>query len=310
MPTLREGMPPEPRNPEVSLLWSHQPPLVRRPCLQTADGARPVRGRGFLYNVRVRISSPSGADVHMPETLTGQIDHVTFHNPQSGFAVLRVQVKGCREPVTVVGNVPSATPGEHLEATGQWITDRNHGRQFKARELKTLHPASAEGILRYLESGAVRSVGPHLAAKIVGIYKERTLEILDHYPDLLLHIRGIGAKRLARIKKSWQEQQEVHQIMLFLVGHGIGSARAVQIYRTYGQDAIPAIKGNPYRLADEIRGIGFKTADELAGKLGVQRNSPLRARAAVRYTLGKMSERADNRLGRDRPKGGRRGRGA
>ncbi len=226
----------------------------------------------------------------MSETLTGQIERVTFHNPENGFAVLKVKVKGRRDLATVVGNVTSVTAGEHLEATGQWRVDRERGPQFQARDLKTSHPNSAEGIERYLASGAIRSVGPQLAAKIVGIHKERTLEILDKYSDMLLHIRGIGQTRLKRIRASWQEQEGVREIMLFFHEYGIGSGRAVRIYRTYGQDAIEKIKANPYQLADDIRGIGFKTADELAAKLGIDRNSPHRARAAVRYTLGELAQ--------------------
>jgi exodeoxyribonuclease V alpha subunit len=204
--------------------------------------------------------------------------------------VLRVKVRGHKDPVTVVGNATAVTPGEHLEATGRWIVDREHGPQFKADDISTAHPASAEGILRYLGSGAIRSIGPQLAAKIVGIYKDRSLEILGQYPDILLHIRGIGPKRLKRIRQSWQEQKEVRQIMLFLHEHGIGSGRAVRIYRAYGHQSIPTIKANPYQLADDIRGIGFKSADQLAAKLGFDRNSPHRAKAALRYMLQDLSE--------------------
>ena len=225
----------------------------------------------------------------MSESIAGQIERITYHNPENGFAVLKVKVRGRQEPVTVVGSVSTVEVGEHLEATGQWVVDREHGQQFKAVELRTAQPASAEGIFRYLASGAIRSVGPQLAAKIVGIYKERTLETLDQYPELLLHIRGIGPKRLKRIKQSWEEQREVRRIMLFLADHGIGSSRAVRIYRTYGQEAVAKIKANPYQLADDIRGIGFKSADELAAKLGIARDSPQRARAAVRYALEELA---------------------
>ena len=221
----------------------------------------------------------------MPETLTGLIERVTYHNPENGFAVLKVQVKGRQDLVTVVGSTTSVSAGEHLEATGKWVVDREHGQQFKADELKTTHPASAEGIEKYLASGAIRSIGPKLGAKIVGIYKERTLEIFETAPDFLLHIKGIGQERVKRIRQSWQEQKEVRKIMLFLAEHGISFGRAVRIYRTYGQESIAKIKENPYRLADDIRGIGFKTADELAAKMGIDRNSPYRARAAVQYTL-------------------------
>jgi len=225
----------------------------------------------------------------MPEKLAGLIERVTFHNPDNGFAVLQVHAKGHRDLVTVVGTAFGATEGEHLEATGQWVVDRRHGRQFQAGEIRTAHPSTPAGIERYLASGAVRGIGPSLAAKIVGLYKQRTLEMFDQYPDFLLHIGGIGRKRLKMIRESWEEQREVRRIMLFLVEHGIGSGRAIRIYRTYGQDAIAKIKENPYRLADDIRGIGFKTADELAARLGVDRNSPHRAQAAVRYTLQELA---------------------
>jgi exodeoxyribonuclease V alpha subunit len=225
----------------------------------------------------------------MPETIKGLIERVTYHNPENGFAVLKVVVKGRHDLVTVVGSTTSVSAGEHVEATGKWVVDREHGQQFKADELKTTHPASAEGIEKYLASGAIRSIGPKIAAKIVGIYKERTLEIFETAPDFLLHVKGIGQERLKRIRQSWQEQKEVRKIMLFLTEHGITSGRAVRIYRTYGQESIAKIKENPFRLADDIRGIGFKTADELAAKMGIDRNSPYRARAAIRYTLQELA---------------------
>jgi exodeoxyribonuclease V alpha subunit len=170
----------------------------------------------------------------MPETLNGLIERVTYHNPENGFAVLKVKVKGRQDLVTVVGNTTSVSAGEHLEASGRWVVDRDHGQQFKADELKTTHPASAEGIEKYLASGAIRSIGPKLAAKIVKIYKERTLEIFDKYPDMLSHVRGIGRERLRRIRQSWQEQKEVRKIMLFLTEHGISSGRAVNAWSESG----------------------------------------------------------------------------
>jgi exodeoxyribonuclease V alpha subunit len=210
---------------------------------------------------------------------------------ENGFAVLRVKVQGHTDLVTVVGNSNSVTAGEHCVATGNWSIDRQHGQQFKASELKTTHPASAEGIERYLAAGAIRSIGPKLAAKIVEIHKEQTLEIFEKSPDFLLHIKGIGPERVKRIRESWQEQREVRKIMLFLSEHYITAGRAIRIYRTYGHESIAKIKANPYQLADDIRGIGFKTADELAAKLGIDRNSPYRARAAVRYSLQELASK-------------------
>ena len=223
------------------------------------------------------------------ESLSGIVERVTFHNVESGFSVLRVKLTGRQDLATVVGKTTSVTAGEHVEATGRWVIDRQHGQQFRAEQLKTTHPASAEGIEKYLASGAIRSIGPKLATKIVAMHQERTLDIFENWPDQLLHVHGIGPERLKRIRQSWQEQQEVRKIMLFLSEHGITSGRAIRIYRTYGHEAIARIKENPFQLADDIRGIGFKTADELAARLGIARDSPYRARAAVHYTLQELA---------------------
>ena len=228
----------------------------------------------------------------MPDILRGTVERVTFFNPDNGFAVLKVNVPGRRDLVTLVGSITMVTAGEYVEATGQWVVDREHGPQFKAGDIRATHPSSPEGIERYLGSGAIRGIGPHLAEKIVGMYKDRALEIIDGSSDMLLHIRGIGQRRLARIRTSWQEQKEVRQIMLFLHELGIGSgSRAIRIYKTYGRDAIAAIRANPYQLADDVRGIGFKTADQLASRLGIDPQSPARARAAVRYALQQLSQK-------------------
>ncbi len=159
----------------------------------------------------------------MPETLRGTVERVTFFNPENGFAVLKVSVAGRRDLAAVVGTISLVTVGEFVEATGAWVIDAQHGPQFKADELRATHPTSAAGIERYLGSGAIRSVGPQLAARIVAIYKERSLEIIDQCPDMLLHIRGIGRQRLEKITSSWRQQKEVRQIMLFLHELGIGA---------------------------------------------------------------------------------------
>ena len=222
----------------------------------------------------------------MAETVNGPIERVTFHNPENGFCVLRIKLPGRPEPATVVGHLSQPSVGEFVEAVGDWVLDKQHGRQFRAAALRTAQPSSVDGIQRYLGSGAIRSIGPQLAEKIVGIYKERTLEVLDKSPDMLLHIRGIGPKRYERIKASWDEQREVRRIMLFLQECGLGGGgRAIRIYRHYGQAAIEIIKSNPYKLADDIRGIGFKTADALARKLGMAMNAPARVRAGIRFVL-------------------------
>jgi exodeoxyribonuclease V alpha subunit len=225
----------------------------------------------------------------MAETLSGQIERVTFHNPDSGFAVLRVLARSRRGLVTVVGQLPSVTAGEYIEATGSWVQNREHGEQFSAEALRCTPPATAEGIEKYLASGLVKGIGRHYARKIVEQFGNDTLAIIDESPAFLRQVKGIGPRRIQRIRESWQEQKAVRGIMVFLQSHGLGTGRAVRIYKTYGDQAVELVRANPYRLASDIWGVGFKTADDLAGRLGIDRNSPLRARAAVRFVLQELS---------------------
>jgi exodeoxyribonuclease V alpha subunit len=225
----------------------------------------------------------------MKEHLSGTIERVTFHNPENGFAVLRVHARGQRGPVTVVGHLPSAIAGEYVEATGDWVQERDHGLQFRADELRTTPPHTVEGIARYLGSGLIKGIGPHFARKIVAVFGERTLAVIDDSPSFLSEVKGIGPRRIQRIRESWREQKVVRAIMVFLQSHGVGTARAVRIYKTYGEQAIELVQADPYRLAADIWGIGFQSADELAERLGIDRGSPLRARAALRYVLQELS---------------------
>jgi exodeoxyribonuclease V alpha subunit len=226
----------------------------------------------------------------MPETLSGVIERVTFHNPENGFVVLRVQAKGKRGQVTVVGKLPRAVAGEYLEAAGTWEQEPDHGLQFKADELRTTPPHTVEGIEKFLGSGLVKGIGPHYAHKIVQVFGERTLQVIDESPSFLQEVKGIGARRIQRIRESWRQQKAVRAILVFLQSHGVGTARAVRIYKTYGDQAIDLVKANPYRLAEDIWGVGFQTADELAGRLGIDKASPLRARAALHYVLQQLSQ--------------------
>src|SRR5262249_29603218 len=225
----------------------------------------------------------------MAETLQGTIERVTFHNPETGFAVLRVQAAGRRGLVTVVGHLPNAVAGEDIEAAGAWGQDRDHGIQFKADTLRTTPPHTVEGIVRYLGSGLIKGIGQHFAQKIVEVFGARTLAVIDESPTFLQEVKGIGPRRIQRIRESWQEQKGVRAIMVFLQAHGVGTARAVRIYKTYGERAIELVRENPYRLATDIWGIGFQSADQLAERLGIDRASPLRARAAIRYVLQELS---------------------
>ncbi|MGL6074180.1 MAG: SF1B family DNA helicase RecD2 [Fimbriiglobus sp.] len=221
----------------------------------------------------------------MADVVTGAVERITFHNLDNGYCVLKVRAKGHRDLVTVVGNIPQVIAGEYLEATGDWTQDRFHGIQFTASELKTTPPHSPEGIIKYLGSGLVKGIGPTYAKKIVEVFGEKTLDVIDQSPTFLNQIKGIGPKRIELIRSGWQEHKHVHRIMAFLASHGIGTARAVRIYKTYGENAIEQVRTNPYRLSTDIWGIGFRTADQLALELGIPRDSPHRAQAAVRHVL-------------------------
>jgi exodeoxyribonuclease V alpha subunit len=231
----------------------------------------------------------------MPEQLSGVIERITFHNLDNGYCVLRVRARGHRDLVTVVGHSQQVVAGEYVEASGAWTTDRQHGLQFKADEVKTTPPHTAEGIAKYLGSGLVRGIGPGYARRIVDVFGERTLEVIDQSPTFLSQVKGIGPKLIEKIRTSWREQQAVRSIMVFLHSYGIGTARAVRIYRQYGENAIEMVRANPYRLSTDIWGVGFQTADELALKLGLPRDSPFRAQAAVRHVL--QSAQGDGHVG-------------
>ncbi len=225
----------------------------------------------------------------MPEKLAGTIERITFHNLDNGYVVLHVQVKGRREWATVVGHCSSVVAGEYIEAVGEWQQNRDFGLQFKAEHIHTNPPHTIEGIIKYLGSGLIKGIGPHYAKKIVELFGERTLQVIDESPTFLAEVKGIGPQRLQRIRQSWQQQKGVRNIMVFLQSYGMGTARAVRIYKTYGDQAIEMVKSNPYRLTTDIWGIGFRTADELAMRLGLPKDSPLRARAAVRFVLQEYS---------------------
>jgi exodeoxyribonuclease V alpha subunit len=226
----------------------------------------------------------------MSETLKGTIERVTCHKPETGFAVLRVVLRGRRGLVTVVGKAPSVNAGEWVEATGAWVHDPQHGEQFRADEIRCTPPSTAEGIEKYLGSGLVKGIGPAYARKIVEVFGERTLDVIDESPSFLKEVKGIGPQRIKLIRESWQEQKAVRRIMLFLQSHGLGAARAVRIYKTYGDQAVEVVRENPYRLATDIWGVGFQTADALGERLGIDRAAPQRARAAVRYALQELSK--------------------
>ncbi|WP_445369492.1 ATP-dependent RecD-like DNA helicase [Methylomonas sp. BW4-1] len=219
------------------------------------------------------------------ENLQGSIERVTFHSEASGFCVLRVKVKGYRELITVIGSAASVTAGEYIECLGCWVNDRQHGQQFKTISLKIVPPSTLDGIEKYLGSGMVKGIGPHFAKKLVKAFGERVFDVIEQTPERLLELPGIGKKRQERVTSAWAEQKVIREIMVFLQSHGVGTSRSVRIYKTYGEQAIEKVRENPYRLALDIHGIGFKTADTLAQKLGIGPQSLLRAQAGVRHVL-------------------------
>lgn len=219
------------------------------------------------------------------EHITGTIERVTFHNPENGFVVLRAQVTGQRGPVVVVGQTPRAIAGEFIEADGAWQDDPEHGLQFKAETLRTTPPSTVEGIEKYLGSGLVKGIGPQYAHRIVQVFGLRTLQVIDESPSFLKEVKGLGPRRIQRIRESWKQQRAVRDIMVFLQSHGVGTARALRIYKIYGERAVEKVREDPYRLATDIWGIGFQTADELAVRLGLDPQSVQRARAALRFVL-------------------------
>ncbi|HTL15987.1 MAG TPA: ATP-dependent RecD-like DNA helicase [Patescibacteria group bacterium] len=220
-----------------------------------------------------------------PESLSGLIERVTFFNEENGFAVMKVKVRGHRELVTVVGAMPSVNSGEWLTAEGRWVQDRQFGQQFRADLLRSVPPTTREGIEKYLASGMVKGIGPTYAGKLVARFGEKIFDIIENYSARLEEVDGIGPERRRRIKAAWAEQKVIREIMVFLHSNGVGTSRAVRIYKTYGETAIETLRANPYALAQDIRGIGFRTADQIAQKMGIPHDSLLRACAGLSHVL-------------------------
>lgn len=233
------------------------------------------------------------------ERISGVVEKVTFFNAETGFCVLRLQIEGEREPLTVVGHVASVNPGEHVEAAGKWQNDRTWGRQFKAERLAVIPPDTIEGIGKYLSSGMVKGIGPHFAEVLIRAFGEEVFSVIEDTPERLLELPGIGRKRMEQVVSAWAEQKSVRKIMVFLQSHGVGTARAVRIYRAYGEDAISVVSSNPYRLTLDIPGIGFRTADQIARNLGMPADSPMRARAAIGHVLLELSSAGHCRIPRE-----------
>lgn len=224
------------------------------------------------------------------EKITGTIERITFHNPENGFAVLKIKTTAKIDLITVVGQVINVNVGEQLECRGYWHHDKTHGKQFKAEQITSIPPTSIQGIEKYLGSGIIKGIGPGFAQRLIRKFGLQIFEVIEKYPNKLSAVQGIGQKRKELIIQSWETHKKVREIIIFLYEYGVGTTRAVRIYKTYGDNAIEKIKSNPYTLVNDIRGIGFKTADVLAVKLGIPSNSVLRAQAGIKHVLQQYSE--------------------
>ncbi|KEF40612.1 MAG: recombinase RecD, partial [Cyanobium sp. CACIAM 14] len=230
-------------------------------------------------------TDPAQASPQPTEVLAGSIERVTFHNPENGFCVLRIKARGHRDLVTVVGHAAEISAGEWVTVSGAWVNSREHGQQFKAAFLRSSPPTTAEGIEKYLGSGMIRGIGPIYASKLVAAFGDQVFEVIEQAPERLREVPGIGPVRGQRISQSWADQKVVREIMVFLHSHGVGTARAVRIFKTYGNDAVQVMAENPYRLARDIRGIGFRTADAIAARVGIEPEAMIRLRAGINYAL-------------------------
>ena len=229
-------------------------------------------------------------DALVMDMLRCVVERITFQNEENGYTVLKGKAKGYHELVTFVGPMPSVVVGSVLRVQGLWKNDSTYGPQFTVHSFEETLPATVYGIEKYLGSGLIKGIGPIFAKKIVNTFGSQTLEVIEADVQRLLEIRGIGKVRVERVKKSWQEQKEIKNIMLFLQGHGVSTSHATKIYKTYGADSITVVKENPYKLADDIWGIGFRTADTIAEKLGVAKDADVRLRSGLLYTLNTISE--------------------
>lgn len=237
------------------------------------------------------------------EKISCTVEHITFQNPDNGYAVLQASMrsssarllpegrkKGYREHQTLVGTFHEVTVGAVLIVEGDWRVDKRYGRQFVAQSWSETLPATIVGIEKYLGSGLVKGIGPKMAKQIVSHFGLDTFEVIEHDIDRLLEVPGIGKGRIGKIHDSWEKQKDVKDIMVFLQGHGVSSTYAAKIYKQYGKDSIERVQSNPYCLADDIWGIGFKTADGIAQKLGYEMSDPRRCRSGILYTLSQLSD--------------------
>ncbi|WP_237151987.1 SF1B family DNA helicase RecD2 [Oryzibacter oryziterrae] len=231
------------------------------------------------------MNDDSASEGRLFDRLTGTVERVTFHNADNGFAVLRVRVRGRKDPVALVGHVPTVSAGEKVEAEGQWATDKVHGLQFRAETITTHEPSGKDAVLRFLGSGLIAGVGPAMAERIVQVLGAKALEIIENEPMRLVTVPGLGKQTAARIAESYRERKAVKDVMIAFQDKGISTARAVSIWKHFGPDAVKLVEEDPYRLAREVRGIGFEGADEIAARFGIGKSAPERLRAGITYAL-------------------------
>ncbi len=225
----------------------------------------------------------------MADTLIGTVERITYYNPVNGYTVAQITPEGRSYTVTVVGNLLELSPGESLRLHGEWTAHPRYGRQFQVQSYSTVLPATAAGIEKYLGSGMIKGIGPVMARRIVRRFKLDTLRIIEEEPQRLREVLGVGKRRVASIQRAWEEQKAIKEVMIFLQSHNVSTAHAVRIYKTYGDASIDVVRSDPYRLARDIHGIGFLTADKIARELGLAHNSPQRVQAGISYTLSQMA---------------------
>lgn len=239
-----------------------------------------------------RVPPPDTPSDRSPPTaqLEGIVERLTFHSTESGYTVARIQAKGERELITIVGSFPQIEPGQTLRFLGEWRTHPKYGDQFQVSQYQELKPATLTGIEKYLGSGLIKGVGPVTARRIVAHFGLETLEVIEHQIDRLAEVPGIAHKRIAMIQRTWAEQKVIKEVMLFLQGHGVSTTYAVKIFKHYGNESIAVVSANPYQLATDVYGIGFITADAIARNLGIATNSDYRYRAGILHILNTAGE--------------------
>ncbi|MFO7995588.1 MAG: helix-hairpin-helix domain-containing protein, partial [Dehalococcoidia bacterium] len=229
-----------------------------------------------------------GTTIEESFTIEGVLERIVYFNDENNYTVARLRVPKSPNLVTIVGNMPCPNPGETLRLKGEWTVDAKFGKQFRVKSCLSVLPSTITGIQKYLGSGLVKGIGPIMAERIVARFGLETLDVIDGKSERLLEVEGIGPIRVERISTAWQEQKEVHEIMVFLQGHGVSSTYAVKIYKAYGDKSISVVRENPYRLALDISGIGFKTADGIARDVGIDLTSQIRAEAGIVHLLNEM----------------------